>query len=157
MESSTYAEYKKRVRGLVAEYGRRGLLVGSIPIVFLPSQNLSPQEGGVIRATAPPLRFKDDAVLRVQEEVCVAQGKAELLRYSYHYERPGGYFFRYEREETTDTIRKPEHHMHAVLNLPHFNAPPINLEIMLALINANFYAQEVYSKQIIGQGIRLTV
>jgi len=47
--------------------------------------------------------------------------------------------------------------MHAVLNLPHFNAPPVNLEVMLALLTANFYAQEMYSKQIIGQEIHVRV
>lgn len=157
MVITTYAEYKSHIRGLVAEYGRQGILVGSIPLVFAPSQGIASEEGGVIRATTPPLRFRDNATLRVQEEVRATAANVELLRYSYHYERPGGYFFRYEREQSEDLIRKPEYHMHAVLNLPHFNAPPVNLEIILALITSNFYAQEVYSKQIIGQQVHLKV
>ena len=50
-----------------------------------------------------------------------------------------------------------EYHMHVVLNLPHFNAPPVDLEIVLKLIVANFYSPDVYSRQIIGQEIHLTV
>jgi hypothetical protein len=33
----------------------------------------------------------------------------------------------------------------------------VNLEIMLQLITANFYAQDLYFKQIVGQQIQLTV
>jgi len=91
------------------------------------------------------------------EEVRIINSEPKLLRYSYHYERPNGYFFRYEREDTIDPIRKPEYHMHVVLNLPHFNAPPVDLEIVLKLLVANFYSPDVYSRQIIGQEIHLTV
>ena len=50
-----------------------------------------------------------------------------------------------------------EYHMHVVLNLPHFHAPPVDLEIIFKLIVANFYSPDVYSRQIIGQEIHLTV
>jgi hypothetical protein len=122
--------------------------VGSIPLLFLPSQVIPPEEGGVVRAKEPSL---------IQEEVRVVNGEIELLRYSYHYERPKGYFFRYEREGTADSIRKPEYHMHVILDLPHFNAPPVNLEIVLQIIVVNFYSPDVYSRQIVGQEIHLTV
>jgi hypothetical protein len=81
----------------------------------------------------------------------------QRLYYSYHYERPNGYFFRYEREESTDLVRKPEYHMHVILDLPHFNAPPVNLETILQLIVVNFYSPGIYSRQIVGQEIHLTV
>ena len=68
-----------------------------------------------------------------------------------------GYFFRYEREETTDPVRKPAYHMHVILDLPHFVAPPVNLEIILKMIAINFYSLDIYSKQIVGQEVRLTV
>jgi len=154
---TTYADYKSHIRSLVAEYGRQGLLVGSTPVHFLPAQGIHPNEGGAIRATEPSLRFKDGAILRLQEEVRLVNGEVKLLRYSYHYERPNGYFFRYEHENTIDTIRKPAYHMHVVLDLPHFNAPPVDLEIILKLLVANFYSPDVYSRQIIGQEIHLTV
>jgi hypothetical protein len=80
-----------------------------------------------------------------------------LLRYSYHYERPNGYFFRYEREDTIDPLRKPEYHMHVILDLPHFVAPRVNLEIILKMIAVNFYSQDIYSRQIVGHAINLTV
>lgn len=157
MTIATYADYKKQIRSLIVEYGRRGILSGASPIVFLEAKGLSLERGGLIKATDPPLKFKDGATLRVLEVVQVAEATIERLRYTYHYERANGYFFCYEREETDDLIRKPEYHMHAVLNLPHFNAPPVHLEIMLQLIAANFYSQDLYTKQIIGQEIRLTV
>jgi hypothetical protein len=47
--------------------------------------------------------------------------------------------------------------MHVILNLPHFNAPPVDLETILKPIAANFYSPDVYSRQIVGQEIHLTV
>jgi len=108
-------------------------------------------------ARNPGLKFRDGATLDILEEALIVKGEPNLLRYTYHYERAGGYFFRYEREETTDPIRKPEHHMHVILDLPHFIAPPVNLEIIIKMIAANFYSPGVYPKQIIGQEIHLTV
>jgi hypothetical protein len=157
MAKPIYAEYKKQIRVLVAEYGRQGILTGPVPVLFLPSQGIPAEEGGVVRAKDPSLKFKDGAILLVQEEVRVVKNEIELLRYSYHYERPNGYFFRYERESTTDPLRKPEYHMHVILDLPHFVAPPVNLEIILKMIAVNFYLQDIYSRQIVGQAISLTV
>ena len=96
-------------------------------------------------------------MLRVQEEARLVNGKIVLVRYSYHYERPGGYFFRYEREDTIDSVRKPEYHMHVILDLPHFVAPPVTLEIIFEMIAVNFYSPHVFSRQIIGQEIHSTV
>jgi len=124
MTRFTYADYKNHIRSLAAEYGRQGHIVGSTPVHFLPAQGIHSNEGGAIRATDPSLRFKDGAILRLQEEVRLVNGEIKLLRYSYHYERPNGYFFRYEHEDTTDLIRKPAYHMHVVFDLPHFNASP---------------------------------
>ncbi len=157
MTLETYADYKKHIRSLIVEYGRQGVLSGASPIVFLQAKGIPLEHGGLIQATDPPLKFKDGASLRVLEVVQVSNAKVERLRYTYHYERANGYYFRYEREETDDLIRKPEYHMHAVLNLPHFNAPPVNLEIMLQLITTNFYSQDLYAKQIVGREIHLSV
>jgi len=77
----------------------------------------------------------------------IEEHEIDRLEYSYHYERPGGYFFRYEREETTDHIRKPEHHMHVILDLPHFVAPPVTLETILKMIAVNFYSPGIYPKK----------
>ncbi len=153
----TYAEYKKHIRAIITEYGRLGILVGTIPVEFAPVEGLSAKEGGSVFARSPFLVFRDGAKLKIYEKVQVVNGEVQRLKYSYHYERPNGYFFRYEREDTSDPIRKPEYHMHVVLNLPHFNASPVDLEIVLKLIVANFYSPDVYSRQIIGQEIHLTV
>lgn len=153
----TWAEYKKHIRAIVTDYGRQGILVGAMPIKFAPDEGIPTKEGGRVFARDPDLVFCDGARLKLYEKVQVVKNEIHRLKYSYHYERPNGYFFRYEREETTDIIRKPEYHMHVVLNLPHFIAPAVNLEIILQLIVANFYSPDVYSRQIVGQEIHLTV
>lgn len=152
-----YAEYKKHVRALLTEYGRQGILLGNMPVRFSPVEGISPNEGGIIRARDPDLVFRDGAKLALYEKVQIINNEIHLLNYSYHYERPNGYFFRYEREDTVDPIRKPEYHMHVILDLPHFVAPPVNLEIILKMIAVNFYSQDVYSRQIVGYAINLTV
>jgi hypothetical protein len=152
-----YAEYKAHIRAITIEYGRQGILVGPMPVKFFPVEGIPAKEGGSIFARDPALVFRDGAKLEIYEEVRVVNNEIQRLEYSYHYERPNGYFFRYEREETSDLVRKPEYHMHVVLNLPHFNAPPVDLEIVLKLIVANFYSPGIYSRQIIGQEIHLTV
>ncbi|MDZ7291538.1 MAG: DUF6516 family protein [candidate division KSB1 bacterium] len=152
-----YAEYKKHIRALLTEYGRHGILQGVIPIRFSPVEGIPQDEGGIIRGRDPDLVFRDGAKLAFYEKVQVVNNEIHVLNYSYHYERPNGYFFRYEREDTTDPIRKPEYHMHVILDLPHFVAPPVNLEIILKLITNNFYSQDVYSRQILGHEIHLTV
>jgi hypothetical protein len=153
----TYAEYKRQIRAILTEHGRQGIIIGEIPLRFSQVEKIPVNEGGVIFARNPDLVFRDGARLKLYEEVSVVDKEIHRLYYSYHYERPNGYFFRYEREESTDLIRKPEYHMHVILDLPHFNAPPVNLEIILQLIVANFYSQEIYSKQIVGQEIHLAV
>jgi hypothetical protein len=153
----TYAGYRKHIRALLTEYGRQGILTGFQPIKFSPTANIPPNNGGIIWARDPDLIFRDGARLKVYEKVRVSDSEIHHLEYTYHYERPGGYFFRYEREETTDPIRKPSYHMHVVLDLPHFIAPPVNLEIILKMLAVNFYSPDVYPKQIIGQEIHLTV
>lgn len=153
----TYAEYKSHVRAITIEYGRRGILVGPMPVKFFLVEGIPAKEGGSTFARNPALVFRDGARLEIYEEVRIVNNEIHRLEYSYHYERPNGYFFRYEREETSDLVRKPEYHMHVIIDLPHFNAPPINLETTLQLIVVNFYSPDIYSRQIIGQEIHLTV
>ncbi len=155
--SAIYAEYKKHIRALLTEYGRDGILQGAIPVRFSHVESIPQDEGGIIRARDPDLVFRDGAKLALYEKVQVVNNEIHLLNYSYHYERPNGYFFRYEREDTTDTLRKPEYHMHVIFDLPHFVAPPVNLEIILKMIAVNFYSQDIYSRQIVGHAINLTV
>jgi len=152
-----YSEYKKHIRALLTEYGRHGILPGVIPVRFSSVEDIPADEGGIIRARDPDLVFRDGAKLALYEKVQVVNNEIQLLKYSYHYERPNGYFFRYEREDSEELIRKPEYHMHVILDLPHFPAPAVNLELILKVIANNFYSQEVYSRQIVGHEIHLTV
>lgn len=155
--SNVYAEYKKRIRAILIDYGRQGVLTGFVPIKFYPAEGIPSAEGGIVSARNPGLIFRDGAALKLYEKVQFIDNDIQRLSYSYHYERPNGYFFRYEREQTEDLIRKPEYHLHVVLDLPHFNAPPVDIEIVLKLIAANFYSQSQYHKQIIGKEINLVI
>jgi hypothetical protein len=81
------------------------------------------------------------AILKVEEWFAVdAQGAVRQERYAYHYERPGGYYFRFEREQDgEDLVYKPEHHLHVLWRLPHFPSAPLTLEETLDFIRVNFY------------------
>jgi len=88
MGALTYPEYKSKLRALVAEYGRQGIISGEIALRFVTAEGIPPKEGGVVLAMEPPLKFRDGATLSVLEEVRIFEHQATLLRYSYHYQRP---------------------------------------------------------------------
>jgi len=157
MTFDSYSKYRSYLRSLIADFGRRGILPVFQPLQFADFPGIPPEIGGVIKSPKEGLGFRDGAILRLYERVKIQNGEVILEKYSYHYERPGGYFFRYEREQTHDPIRKPEYHLHVILDLPHFVGPSVNLEIILNVIAANFYSENAYHRQIIGQEIRLTV
>jgi len=84
------------------------------------------------------------------------QGIVLRERYSYHYERPGGYYFRFEREQHDgDQIYKPEHHLHICWRLPHFPAPPVTLPETLDFIRTNFYS--LHRHRLVGQSLALEI
>jgi hypothetical protein len=90
------------------------------------------------------LIFRDGSFLRFSERIQVGRHVgARMLAYSYHYQRPGEYFFiRFDFEElpTSDPIRKPQYHVHTSAK-PEFHIPsiPVNLNLMLNLIKVNFF------------------
>ncbi|MEZ4868802.1 MAG: DUF6516 family protein [Caldilineaceae bacterium] len=97
------------------------------------------------------LHYFDGATLRIEENFLITEnGNVDCIRYAYHYERPGGYYFRFEREQhDDDQLYKPEHHLHVCWRLPHFPAPPMTLTETLDFIRINFYSS--HRQRLVGQ------
>ncbi|MEM7126215.1 MAG: DUF6516 family protein [Chloroflexota bacterium] len=147
MQASDYTAY---IRSLLIAQVRDGILVRqSRPIDIKTNRD---NQGGSLLANNPGLIFKDDAILRVEERFRVGSDSRVLAeRYAYHYERPSGYYFRYEYEHHDgDKHYKPEYHLHVGWRLPHFPATPMTLESILKLIRVNFY-DDVHRERLVGQ------
>lgn len=149
-----WSDYKRYIRNVIIDYGFRNIIVGEIPLSIVSHPEIPKNIGGVILTRAPGLRFKDGAHLTFRELVKVENETIISEVYTYHYERPGGYFFRYEKEPTENPLRKPEFHLHVILDVPHFNAPCVNLEKVLQLVEVNFYSNH---DKLLGTHIELTV
>lgn len=149
----TWSDYKRQIRRVVTDYGSRGVLTGHIPLVIEDDKG---RQGGKISTKPPGLQFRDGSHLVVRETVRSVGNSLVCEKYNYHYERPNGYFFRYDREETADPIRKPEFHLHVITNLPHYPAAPMTLERVLEVIEVNFFSTE-YPRTVVGQEIHLIV
>ncbi|MBM3238353.1 hypothetical protein FJZ31_18840 [Candidatus Poribacteria bacterium] len=147
----TWNEYTSHIRALINDFGMRGLLTGEIPVKFRHKKNT-----GNIFTEAPHLIFRDDASFEFSENLTLISKQVQIDSYKYQYRRTGGYFFRYEKEETDDVIWKPPEHLHVILSVPHFSAPFITLENVLRIIEVNFY-QEVKRENIVGKSIELIV
>ena len=141
--------YVASIRSLLIGLTREGLLQTQPQrlIVQIQPGNLR----GRLVTPDVGLRYYDGATLRVEEQFTIAdEGDVDRIRYAYHYERPGGYYLRFEREQHDDDhIYKPEHHLHVCWRLPHFPSPPITLLETLAFIRINFYAS--HRHRLVGQ------
>ena len=147
----TWNEYTSYIRALINDFGIRGLLTGEIPVKFRRKKNT-----GNIFTEVPHLTFRDDASFEFSENLTLISNQIRIDSYKYQYQRTGGYFFRYEKEETEDVIWKPPEHLHVLFKVPHFNSPAITLEQVLRLIEVNFY-QEEKRKEIVGVNIEVTI
>lgn len=147
----TWNEYTSHIRALINDFGMRGLLIGEVPVKFRRKENT-----GNIFTEAPHLTLKDGASLEFSENITLISNQVQVDSYKYQYQCTGGYFFRYEKEETDDPIWKPSEHLHVILSVPHFNAPFITLEDILKMVEVNFY-QEVRREELVGKRIELTV
>ena len=108
--------------------------------------------------------FSDHSTLQAVEELIEDQGNIRKVGYSYAYQRPSGFFFHYEMEQTpeqttTGRLRKPHNHLHvgAVKEVvdclenfppqlrehdgPHFGTPFVALDGVLATIIVNYFHQ----------------
>jgi hypothetical protein len=148
-----WSDYKRQIRHLTTQYGIRGIIVGAVPLVIKDDKD---RQGGKIVIGHPGIQFKDGAHLIVRETVRTNQITLECQSYTYHYERPSGYFFRYERESTTDLVRKPEFHLHVMTDLPHYPSGAVTLEKVLEFIEINFYSTQ-HHRTVVGQEIHLVV
>ena len=78
----SYRAYKRHIRALLTEYGRKGILTGTTPVKFFPPENIDAQEGGMTLASNPGLLFLDDARLKLYAEIQIVDNDAQLLEYS---------------------------------------------------------------------------
>ena len=87
----TWSDYKRHIRHLMTEYGIRGIILGAVPLVIEDDVD---RQGGEILIQHPGVQFKDGSYLTVRETIKSDRSVLISERYTYHYERPNGYFFR---------------------------------------------------------------
>ncbi len=61
--------------------------------------------------TSSGVVFQDDSYLTIYEEWSVAENYLSL--YEYHYQRPDGFWIRYDMDPDAASVRHPEHHLQA--------------------------------------------
>jgi len=107
----------------------------------------APRESGFARPGASPigLIFIDGSFLRFQEYVIIrADGMVLRPFYSYHYQRPDGYYFRYDKlrrpvDLPVKRILEPQRHVQVARPAPRFPTHSTHLAELLDLIKYNFY------------------
>ena len=96
------------------------------------------------------LLFWDGAVLNFLEEVDILpDGGFNIIRYNYHYQRPDGYFFRYDKipPEIAEECNEPECHLHANIEDIRFPTHSTNLEEILGdgpQFGLNFLIKQIH-------------
>ena len=108
---------------------------------------MAPRESGFAKPGMAPigLIFIDDSFLRFQEYVVIQNDGSVLRRfYTYHYQRPDGYYFRYDKlerpfDDPVKRILEPQRHLQVAQPAPRFPTHSTNLSEVLALIKHNFY------------------
>ena len=112
---------------------------------------MAPARSGFARSGSEPigLIFIDGAFLRFIEQVVIRDDGAVIREmYSYHYQRPDGYFFRYDKlirplDEPIQRVLEPQRHLHVGQSSPRFPTHSTNLEEVLGLIKHNFYSSSM--------------
>lgn len=113
----------------------------------------APREYKVVRAgeKASPcgIIFKDGSFLNFVERIVIDDDqKVRHVFYNYHYRRPDGYFFRYDKweEPFPDPIKRvldPQCHLHAVREEPRYKTHSTCLhevvEMIATLISTGFW------------------
>jgi len=95
-----------------------------------------------IRSQRSGLIFCDNSTLNLREEIRISRsGELDVISYVYHYERPDGFFFRYEKlaEPHPDPIFEPTLHLHVIHDAPRFPTHCTNLAQVLDVIRVNFF------------------
>ncbi len=123
--SSLFREYVSRTEGIVR----------------------APKTGGFAKPGDPAagLIFADGAFLRFEERVIIERdGTVRHVFYTYHYQRPDGWYFRYDKlekpfDDPLKAIIEPQCHLHVARDTPRFKTHTTNLAEVLALIKHNFH------------------
>ena len=112
---------------------------------------MAPTDSGFAKSSAPAmgLIFLDGAFLRFQEHVMINRDASiSRLGYSYHYQRPDGYYFRFDKLEQpvaypAKRLIEPQRHLHVAQSAPRFPTHSTNLAEVLVLIKWNFYRTSI--------------
>lgn len=147
---TTFSRYYSWLLGLIDKSGivRDRSTVARRQTSKFAGRILAPEEDGFARPGTPPagLIFLDGAYLRFLEEIVISpDGDVQRLVYSYHYQRPDGYYFRYDKlehpiDDPVKRILEPQRHLQVAQPTPRFPTLSTNLAELLALIKHNFYA-----------------
>lgn len=81
--------------------------------------------------------FPNGATLHGYENVIIADGSIKRLGYSYHYQQPDGFYFRYDKDP--DRARLPAHsltHLHARDDKPRFPTHETGIDELIPFIQA---------------------
>lgn len=152
---SSASDYIAHIRSLFINLVRDGILRRqTLPLdMYIHPGN----QKGYIFTDDPGFLYNDGAILRVEEVFVVGiGGGVHREQYAYHYERPGGYYFRIEREQHDgDLVYKPEYHLHVIWRLPHFPSAPLTLEETLDFIHINFYSS--HRPRLVGHSLALEI
>ena len=87
---------------------------------------MAPKITGMAKSGVAPMGiiFEDDSFLRFIEKVRIElDGSVTLKSYSYHYQRPDGYYFRFDKLEqpfadSSKRIIEPQRHLHVAQLTP---------------------------------------
>lgn len=149
------SDYSAHIRSLFINLVREGILRRQrLPLEI---QIHPGNRSGYLFTHSPGFVYNDGATLKVEEFFSVeAGGDVRRERYTYSYQRPGGYFFRFERERHGgDLVYKPEYHLHVLWRLPHFPSAPLTLEETLDFIRVNFYSP--YRQRLVGHSLNVQI
>ena len=146
----SFSEYYSWLLGVIDRSGivrdRSGM--AKRPTGKFTGHIFAPTERGFAKPGASPmgLIFVDGAYMRFRENVRIGRrGGVERLAYSYHYQRPDGYYFRYDLRERPfenpiKCIIEPQRHVQVAQPAPRLPTHSTNLTELMDIIKYNFYA-----------------
>jgi hypothetical protein len=154
---TSWPQYLSNLRKLLIPLAQKGLIVSTPVILHWEDRSLPKRNMGGFVSIDPGIEFPDGARLKVHEKVRIDGTTTIREVYSYSYRRPQGYFFRFDKEPSSDLLWKPVCHLHVVTSLPHFPSPCVSLPEVLDFILTNFYSRDSSRRTIIGQRLELTI
>jgi len=125
----TIRDYLQYVRSVVIQ-------AGFISQAYAIQLNIETSVRGIIKADQGIL-FPNGGRLRFLERVEVEAGEIRKIEYSYAYQQPDGFYFRYDKDP--DRASRPAHplaHLHARAENPRFPTHETALDELIPFIQA---------------------